>query len=126
MGISLQDEKGNTITNAIQKILNESNYKPNKIWVDKGSQFYNNQWNHFCKIMHSKGILIAERFIKILKNKIYKYMTSLSKNVYIDKKLDGIVNKYNNTYQSTMKMKSVDIKLSTCIDSNKENNEKGP
>ena len=48
--------------------------------------------------MHSKGILIAERFIKILKNKIYKYMSLLSKNVYIDKKLDGTVYNYNNIY----------------------------
>ena len=48
--------------------------------------------------------VIAERFIRTLKNKIYKYMTSISKNVYIDK-LDDIVNKYNNTYHSTIKIK---------------------
>ena len=42
-------------------------------------------------------------------NKIYKYMTSVSNNVYINK-LDDIVNKYNNTYHSTIKMKSVDVK----------------
>ena len=41
--------------------------------------------------------LITERFIRTLKNKIYKYTTSISKNVYMDK-LDGIANKYNNTY----------------------------
>ena len=50
--------------------------------------------------------VIAEKFIRTLKNKIYKYMTSVSKNVYVDK-LDDIVNKYNNTYHSTIKMKSV-------------------
>ena len=49
---------------------------------------------------------IAERFIRTSKNKIYKYMTSVSKNAYIDK-LDDIVNKYNNSYHSTIKMKSV-------------------
>ena len=49
--------------------------------------------------------VIAERFIKTLKTKIYKYMTSISKNVYIDK-LDDIVNKYNNTYLSTIKKNS--------------------
>ena len=65
--------------------------------------------------------VIAERFIKTLKNKIYKYMTSMSKNVYIDK-LDDIVNKYSNTYHSTIKMKPVAVKLSICIDFNKENN----
>ena len=50
-------------------------------------------------------------------------MTSISKNVYIDK-LGNIVNKYNNTYQSTIKIKPVDVKSSTYIDSSKENNNK--
>ena len=53
--------------------------------------------------------VVAERFIRTLKNKIYKYMTSISKNVYIDK-LDDIVNKYNNTYHRTIKMKPIDVK----------------
>ena len=61
---------------------------------------------------HNEGkSIVAERFIKTLKNKIYKYMTSLSRNVYIDI-LDDIVNKYNNTY-STIKMKPVDVKSNT-------------
>ena len=53
-----------------------------------------------------------------LKNKIYKYMTSIPKILYIDK-LDDLVNKYNNTYHSIIKMKPVDVKLNTYIDSNK-------
>ena len=57
----------------------------------------------------------AERFIRTLKNKIYKHMTSISKNVYIDK-LDDIVNEYNNTYHRTIKMKSVDVKDNNYID----------
>ena len=65
--------------------------------------------------------VVAERFIITFKHRIYKYMTSMSKNVYIDK-LDDIVNKYNNTYHSTIKMKPVAVKLSICIDFNKENN----
>ena len=48
--------------------------------------------------------------------KIYKYMSSISKNVYIDK-LDDIVNEYNNTYHRTITMKPVDVKDNTCIDS---------
>ena len=56
--------------------------------------------------------VVAERFIRILKNKIYKYMTLISKNAYIDK-LDDIVNKYNNTYHSRTKMKPVDVKSNT-------------
>ena len=68
--------------------------------------------------------VIAERFIKTLKNKIYKYMTAISKNVYIDK-LDDIVNEYNNTYR-TIKMKPVDVKDNTYIDFKKEINNKDP
>ena len=56
--------------------------------------------------------VVAERFIKTLKTKIYKYMTSISKNVYINK-LDDIVNKYNNTYHTTIKMKPIDVKDTT-------------
>ena len=75
---------------------------------------------------HNEGkSIIAETFIRTLKNKIYRYMTSVSKNVYIDK-LDDVVNKYNNTYHSTIKMKPVDAKSKTYIDFNKENNMEGP
>ena len=55
--------------------------------------------------------VIAERFVRTLKNKIYKYMTLVSKNVYIDK----LVNKYNNKYHSTTKMKPVNVKSSTYL-----------
>ena len=65
--------------------------------------------------MHNKGkYVIAERFIIIVKNKIYKYMTSISKNVYIDK-LDGIVNEYNNTYHRTIKTQPIGVKNNTYI-----------
>ena len=75
---------------------------------------------------HNEGkSIVAERFIRTLKNKIYKYMTSVLKNVYVNK-LDDTVNKYNNTYHSTIKMKPVDVKSNTYIDSNKEIDEKYP
>ena len=68
---------------------------------------------------HNEGkSIVAERFIKILKNKISKYMTSLSKNVHIGK-LDNIVSIYNNTYYKTIKMKPVDVKSRTYVDSSK-------
>ena len=68
---------------------------------------------------HNKGkSVIPERIFKPQKVKICQYMTSISKNVYIDK-LDDIVNKYNNTYHSTIKMKPVDVKSTTYIDSSK-------
>ena len=61
---------------------------------------------------HNEGkSAVAKRLIRILRNKNYKYMTAASKNVYIDK-LDEIVNKYSN---STIKMKSVDVKSSTIL-----------
>ena len=60
--------------------------------------------------LHNEGkSAIAERFIETLNNKIYKYMTSILKNMYIDK-LDNIVDKYNKAYQSTIKMKPIDVK----------------
>ena len=66
--------------------------------------------------IHNNGkSVIAERFIRTLKNKIYKYMTSVSKNTYIDK-LDDTVNEYNNTYHKTIKMKPIDVKDNTYID----------
>ena len=68
---------------------------------------------------NERNAVVGERFIKPLKNKIYKRMTSISKDVYIDK-LDDIINKYNNTYHSTIKVKLADVKSSTFIDSSKK------
>ena len=66
--------------------------------------------------IHNEGkSVIAERFIRTLTNKIYKYMTSVSKNVHIDK-LDDIVDGYNNKYHRTIKMKLVDVEDNTYID----------
>ena len=98
--VPLKDKKGISIVNAFQSILNESKRKPNKIWVDKGSEFYNASFKKWLQdndtIMYSTNnegkSVVAERFIRTLKSKIYKYMTSISKNVYIDK-LNGIMNK---------------------------------
>ena len=69
--------------------------------------------------------LLLERLIRTLENKIYKYMTAISKNVYIDK-LDDIVNEYNNTYHKTIKIKPVDVKDNVYIDFEKEVNDKDP
>ena len=67
--------------------------------------------------IHNEGkSVVAEIFIRSLKNKIYKYMTALSENVFIDK-LDDIVDEYNNTYHRTIKMKLVHVKDNTYIDS---------
>ena len=89
--VPLKDKKGVSIVNAFQKILKESARKPHTIWVAKGSEFYN---SHFKKWLKDKSIemysthnegksVVAERFVRTIKNKIYKYMTSMSKNLYI-------------------------------------------
>ena len=68
--------------------------------------------------IHNEGkSVVPERFIRTLKTKIYKYMTSVSKNVYIDK-LDDMVNEYNNTYHRTIKVKPVSVKDNAYIDFN--------
>ena len=127
--IPLKDKKGITI----DKAFPESNRKPNERWVDKGSEFYNRSIKSCLEknaiemySTHNEGkSVIAERFIRTLKNKIYKYMTSKPKNAYIDK-LDHIVNKYNKTYHSTIKIKRVDVNLNSYINSSKGVNDKYP
>ena len=94
--VPLQDRKVVTITNAFQNILKNSNIKPNKIWLiwlEKGCEFCNNSFKKWLKdddiethLTYREGkSVVAEGFIKTLKSKIYKYMTSISKNGYIDK-----------------------------------------
>ena len=115
--IPLKDKKGICIVNAFNKIIKQSNRKPNKIWIDQGGEFYNNvfeKWlsdndiNMYSTYNESKSV-VAERFIRTLKNKLYKDMTATGKNVYYDV-LDDVVNKYNNTKHSTIKMKSIGVK----------------
>ena len=121
--VPLKDKQVVSIVDAFQKVLKESDRKPNKTWVDKAGEFYNSSFKKWLKdndiemySIHNEGkSVVAERFIRTLKTKIYKYMTSVSKNVYIDK-LDDIVDEYNNTYHRTIKMKPFDVKDNTYID----------
>ena len=131
--VPIKDKKGISIVKAFQIILKQSNRKPNKIWVDKGSEFYNAYFKKWLRdndiVMystHNEGkSVVAEIFIRTLKSKIYKYMTSISKNAYIDK-LDDIVDEYNNTYHTTIKMKPANVKDNTYINADKEINNKDP
>ena len=114
--IPLEDKKGVSIVNAFQKILDSSKRKPNKIWFDQGSGFYNNSFIDFLKINNIEMYwtynevksVVAERFIRNLKSRIFKHMTAISRNVYFNV-LDDIVNKYNNTIDKTIKMKPIDV-----------------
>ena len=113
--IPLKDKKGTSIVNAFQKIISKGR-KPNKIWVDQGSEFYNNSFIDFLKINNIEMYwtynevksVVAERFIRNLKSRIFKHMTAISRNVYFNV-LDDIVNKYNNTIDKTIKMKPIDV-----------------
>ena len=87
--IALKDKKGITIVNAFNKIIKQSERKPNKIWVDQGGEFYNvfKKWLSDNDIImystYNEGkSVVAERFIRALKNKLYKHMTATGKNVY--------------------------------------------
>ena len=131
--VPLKAKKGVSIVTAFQSILKQSNRKPSKIWVDKGSEFFNASFKKWLQdndiVMYSTNkegkSVVAERFIRTLKSKIYKHMTSISKNVYIDN-LNDIVNEYNNTYHNTIKMEPIDVKDDTYINTAKQINNKDP
>ena len=113
--ISIKNKKGVSLVNTFQRIISEGR-KPNEMWVDQGREFCNNSFKDFLKInniemyaTYNEGkSVVAEIFIRTLKNKIFKHMTAISKNVYFDM-LDDIVNKYNNTVHKTIKMNPIDI-----------------
>ena len=99
MGYSNKIQKGVSIVNAFQKLISEGR-KPNKIWVDQGSELYNNSFKDFLKInktemywtYNEEKSVVAERFIRTLKKQIFKHMTAISKNVYFGV-LDDIFDK---------------------------------
>ena len=112
--VPLKDKKIITITNAFQKPLKQSNRKRNKKRVNKGIRFYN---THFKKWLKDNNIemyltpdkgksVVVERFIRTLKNKIYKYMTSILKNVYM--------------YNQNSTFKITDTKADICPSSNSD------
>ena len=115
--VPLKDKRGISIINAFNKIIKQSNRIPNKIWVDQGGEFYKHVFKKRLSdndiIMYSTfnegKSVVVERLIRTLKNKLYKHMTATGENVYFDV-LDDVVNGYNNTKHSTIKMKPKDVK----------------
>ena len=99
--VLLKEKKGISATNGFNKMIKQSGRKPNKIRVDQESEFYNHVFKRWLSrnniIMYSTynegKSVVAERFIRTLKNKLYKHMTATGKNVYYDV-LDDIVNEY--------------------------------
>ena len=133
--VFLKDKRGVTIVNAFQKVLDSSNRKPNKIWVDQWGEFYNKLFKRFLKnnkiemysIYNEGKSIVAERFIKTLKNKIFKHMSAISKNVYFDV-IDDIKynNKYNITVHRTIQMKQVDVNSDSYAEYNEDSHKKDP
>ena len=130
--VPLKGKKGTSIVNAFKKIIAEGR-KPNKIWVNLGSEFYYNSFKDFLKMNNTEMYstcneaksVVAKRFIRILKNKIFKHMTAIPKNAYFDV-LDDIVNKYNKTVHRRIKMKPVDVTSGSYPEYNKDFNKKDP
>ena len=124
--VPLKEKRGISIVNAFQKIISKGR-KPNKIWVDQGGDFHNKLFKRFLNISNTemystyneRKSVVAERFIRTLKNKIFKHMTAVLKNVYFDV-LDGIVNKYNN--HRSIKLKPTDITSDSYAEYNEDSN----
>ena len=127
----MKNKKGDSIVKGFKKILKNSNRKPNKIWVDDGIEFYNNKFKSFLKnndiemysTFNDGKSVVAERFIKTLKNRIYKHMTTIGKNVYFND-LDDIVKNFNNSIHSSIKMKPKDVKNDNLTEYTEESKQK--
>ena len=113
--VPLKDKRGISIVNQFQNIISKRR-KSNKIWVDQGGRFCNKHFKRFLKInkfemysTYNQGkSALAKRFIRTLKNKIFKRFATVSENVYFDV-LDDIVNNYNNTVYRTINMKPIEV-----------------
>ena len=128
--VPLKDKKIISIVHAFQKIILKGR-KPNKIWVDQGCEFCNKLFKKFLEInyiemysTYNEGkYIVAERFIRTFKNKIFKDVKAVSKNVYFDV-LDDIVNKYKSTVHRAIKMKPVDVTSDSYAECSEDSNEK--
>ena len=113
--------------------MDDSNRKSNKIWVDHRSEFYKNKFKSFLKTNYTEiystynegKSVAAESFIKTFKNKTYKHMTTIGKNVYFNV-LDDIVHKYNNNFHSPIKIKPNDVTDDSFVEYSEETNKKSP
>ena len=116
--IPLKDKNGITFVNAIQSIFNNSKRKPNKLWVDQGSEFYNSSFKKQLKDNDIKKYstynegksVVAERFVRTccLNSDLQTHESCIKMFIFDD--LDNIVDKYNSTYHRTIKMKPIDVK----------------
>ena len=115
-----------TTANVFQKFLNNSKESQIKYGLIKVERQWlkDNDIEMYSTYNEGKPV-VAERFIRTLKNKIYKHMTAFLKNVHFDV-LNDIFDEYNNTYHKTIKMKPVDVKDDSFAEYNEESNKKDP
>ena len=102
--IPLKDKTGKSVASALKTIFEER--KPGKIWVDKGKEFYNKDVKDLIELYSTENeekSSVVERWIRTMKEKMWKYFMAKSTNVYIDV-LPNLVKQYNNTRHSSIKM----------------------
>ena len=115
--VPLKDKKGETIVNALKEIFKESGRRPAKLWTDKGREFFNKDVRDLVYLYATENeekSSIAERWIRTMKEKMFKYFTDNNTYNYIDA-LPELVEDYNNTVHSSTKL--------TPTDASKEENE---
>ena len=106
--VPLKDKTGKSVASALKTIFKER--KPKKIWVDKGREFYNKDVKDLIELYSTENeekSSIVERWIRTMKEKMWKYFTDKNTNTYIDI-LPDLVKKYNNTKHSSIKMTRVE------------------
>ena len=119
----LRDKKTESVSKAFDEIF-KSKRKPKMLWTDKGSEFISRHFKDFLskkriKLYHTENeekSSIVERWSKTIKNKMWKMFTTNNNTVYWDK-IDKLVDDYNNTKHSSVKMKPIEV-------SKKKNKEK--
>ena len=106
----LKDKKGETIVKALKEIFKESGRRPAKLWTDKGREFFNKDVRDLVELYATENeekSSIAERWIRTIKEKMFKYFTDYNTNTYIDV-LPDLVEDYNNTVHSSTKLTPVE------------------
>ena len=109
----LKDKTGKSVADAFKEIFKKSKRKPEKLWTDKGREFYNKHVKELGVELYStenaEKSSVVECWKRTMKEKIFKYFTANNTNKYIDV-LDDFVARYNNTRHSSIKMTPVEAR----------------
>ena len=109
--VPLKDKTGKSVASALRTIFEER--KPEKMWVDKGKEFYNKDVKDLIELYSTENeekSSVVERWIRTMKERMWKYFTDNNTNVYIDI-LPDLVEDYNNTKHSSIKMTPVEASM---------------